>query len=103
MEADIYAFVHRVAGRGSGDFSCEAAGNFVLLVEAVEECRRQAREMQEALEKVAAESLTLGQPLARRKGPPCALVYKKALEEGFSATEALAMASAAPLRPVRLL
>jgi len=102
LEDDIYTFVHRAAGNGSRDFSCEAAGNFVLLVEAVEECRRHAREMQEALEKVAAESLTLGQPLARRKGPPCALTYKKALEEGFSATEALAMASAAPPRPVRV-
>jgi hypothetical protein len=103
LEADIYAFVHRVAGGGSGDFSHEAAGNFVLLVEAVEECRRQAREMQDTLEKMAAESLTLGKPLAKRKGPPCALVYKKALDEGFSATEALALASAAPLRPMRLL
>ena len=103
LEADIYAFVHRVAGGGSGDYSHEAAGNFVLLVEAVEECRRQAREMQDALERLAAECLTVGQPLAKRKGPPCALVYQKALEEGFSATEALAMASAAPLRPMRLL
>ena len=103
LEADIYAFVHRVAGGGSGDFSHEAAGNFVLMVEAVEECRRQAREMQDTLEKLAAESLTLGRPLARRNGPPCADVYRKALDEGFSATEALAMASAAPLRPLRLL
>ena len=97
LEAGIYAFVHRVAGGGSGDFSHEAAGNFVLLAEAVEECRKQAWEMQDTLEKLAAESLALGRPLARRMGPPCASVYKKALEEGFSATEALAMASAEPL------
>ena len=103
MEADIHAFVHRVAGGGSGIFSHEAAGNFVLVVEAVEECMRKVREMQGTLEKMAAESLTLGKPLAMRKGPPCALVYKKALDEGFSATEALALASAAPLRPMRLL
>ena len=101
LEADIHAFVHRVAGGGSGIFSHEAAGNFVLMVEAVEECRRQAREMQDTLEKLAAESLTLGRPLARRNGPPCADVYRKALDEGFSATEALAMASAAPL-PVKV-
>jgi hypothetical protein len=103
LEADIYAFVHRVAGGGSGIFSQEAAGNFVLMVEAVEECMRQAREMQDTLEKLAEESLTLGRPLARRKGPPCADVYRKAQDEGFSATEAWAMASAAPLRPLRLL
>ena len=77
MEADIYAFVHRVAGGGSGVFSHEAAGNFVLMVEAVEECMRQAREMQDTLEKLAEESLTLGRPLARRKGPPCADPHKK--------------------------
>ena len=82
LEAGIYAFVHRVAGGGSGDFSHEAAGNFVLLAEAVEECRKQAWEMQDTLEKLAAESLALGRPLARRMGPPCASVYKKALEEG---------------------
>ena len=101
MEADIHAFVHRVAGGGSGIFSHEAAGNFVLMVEAVEECMRQAREMQDTLEKLAEESLTLGRPLAR-KGPPCADVYRKAQDEGFSATEAWAMASAAPPRPLRL-
>jgi hypothetical protein len=97
LEADIHAFVHRVAGGGSGIFSHEAAGNFVLMVEAVEECMRQARELQGTLEKLAEEGLTLGRPLASRKGPPCADVYWKAQEEGFSATEAWAMASAEPL------
>ena len=97
MEADIYAFVHRVAGGGSGLFSHEAAGNFVLMVEAVEECMRQAREMQDTLEKWAEESLTLGRPPARRKGPPSAAVYWQAQEEGFTATEAWATASAEPL------
>ena len=97
LEADILAFVHRVAGGGSGIFAHEAAGNFVLMVEAVEECMRQAREMQDTLEKLAEESLTLGRPLASRKGPPCADVYRKAQDEGFSATEAWAMASAEPL------
>ena len=100
MEAGIYAFVHRVAGCGSGVFSQEAAGNFVFMAEAVEECRKPAWEMQDTLEKLAAESLSLGMPLARRRGPPCATAYRKALDEGFSATEALAMASAEPL-PVK--
>ena len=72
----------------------------VLMAEAVEECRKQAWEMQDTLEKLAAESLSLGMPLARRRGPPCATAYRKALDEGFSATEALAMASAEPL-PVK--
>ena len=39
LEADIHAFVHRVCGGGNGIFSREAAGNFVLIVEAVEECK----------------------------------------------------------------
>ena len=77
LEADIHAFVHRVCGGGSGIFSHEAAGNFVLVVEAVEECMRQAREMQDIHDKLAAESITLGRTLARRKGPPCADVYRK--------------------------
>ena len=88
LEAGIYAFVHRVAGGGSGDFSHEAAGNFVLLAEAVEECRKQAWEMQEALEKLAAESLALGRPPASRMGPPSASAYMKALEGGLSMTGA---------------
>jgi hypothetical protein len=97
LEADIHAFVHRVADGGSDIFSHEAAGNVVLMVEAVEECMRQARELQGTLEKLAEEGLTLGRPLARRKGPPCADVYWTAQEEGFSATEAWEMASAEPL------
>ena len=97
LEADIHAFVHRVAGGGSGIFSHEAAGNFVLVVEAVEECMRKVREMQDTLEKWAEESLALGKPPARRKGPPCADVYWKAQEEGYTAAEAWAMASAEPL------
>ena len=61
-----------MAGGGSGDFSHEAAGNFVLLAEAVEECRKQAWEMQDTLEKLAEESLALGRPPARRTGPSVA-------------------------------
>jgi hypothetical protein len=72
LEAGIFAFVHRVAGGGSGDFSHEAAGNFVLLAEAVEECRRQAWEMQDTLESLAEGSGALGRPPARRPGPPVA-------------------------------
>jgi hypothetical protein len=97
LEADIHAFVHRAAGGGSGSFSHEAAGNFVLVVEAVEECMRQAREMQDTLGKWAEESLTLGRPPACRKGPLCADVCWKAQEEGHTATEAWATASAEPL------
>jgi hypothetical protein len=98
LEAGIYAFVHRVAGGGSGDFSHEAAGNFVLLAEAVEECRRQAWEMQDTLEKLAEESLALGRPPARRTGPPVAGV-PQAHAGGFSwagASSAMA-ACAGPL------
>jgi hypothetical protein len=97
LEADIHAFVHRAAGGGSGSFSHEAAGNFVLVVEAVEECMRQAREMQDTLGKWAEESLTLGRPPACRKGPLCADVCWKAQEVGHTATEAWATASAEPL------
>jgi hypothetical protein len=97
LEAGIHAFVHRVCGGGSGIFSHEAAGNFVLVVEAVEECLREAREMQETLEKWAEESLALGRPPAGRKGPPRAEVYWRAQEEGYTATEDWAMASAEPL------
>ena len=70
MEADIHAFVHRVCGGGNGDFSREAAGNFVLIVEAVEEYMRRARECQGTLEKLAEESQAMmGRPPARRRGP----------------------------------
>jgi hypothetical protein len=59
LEADIHAFVHRVCGGGNGDFSREAAGNFVLIVEAVEEYMRRAREYQGTLEKLAEEGQAL--------------------------------------------
>ena len=72
LEAGIFAFVHRVAGGGSGDFSHEAAGNFVLLAEAVEECRRQAWEFQDTLESLAEGSLALGRSPAGGPGPPVA-------------------------------
>ena len=45
LEAEIIAFVHRVAGGGDGVFTHEAEGNFVLLAEAVEVYMRQAREL----------------------------------------------------------
>ena len=95
LEEEIGAFVHRVAGGGSGDFSQEAAGNFVLMLEAVEEYRRQAWELQETLEKLAAESLTMGRPRARRQGPCDVGVHGRALADGFSPAEAMAMANAA--------
>ena len=70
LEADILAFVHRVCGGGNGDFSREAAGNFVLIVEAVEEYMRRARECQGTLEKLAEEcQAMMGRPPARRRGP----------------------------------
>ena len=97
LEADIHAFVHRVADGGSDIFSHEAAGNVVLMVEAVEECMRQARRDADTLEKLAEESLTLGRPPGSRKGPPCEEVYWKAQDAGFSATEAWAMACAEAL------
>ena len=87
LEADIHAFVHRVCGGGSGIFSHEAAGNFVLIVEAVEECMRQARVLQGTLEKLAEEGQTLGRPPARRQAPPGADVHWEAQAGGFSATE----------------
>ncbi len=94
LEADIRAFVCRVAGGGSGFFGHEAAGNFVLMVEAVEDCMRQARRMQDTLEKLAEEGLAAwGRPPARRVGPSSALGCCAAQEAGFSATEALWMAS----------
>ena len=71
QEAGIFAFVHRVAGGGSSDFSHEAAGNFVLLAEAVEECRRQAWEF-DTLESLAEGSLALGRFPAGGPGPPVA-------------------------------
>ncbi len=54
-----------------------------LLAEAVEECRRQAWEMQDTVDSLAEGSLALGRPLARRPGPPVAgLPYAHAV--GFS-------------------
>ena len=72
LEADIFAFVHRVAGGGTGDFSHEAAGNFAFLAEAVEECTRQARELQDTLESLAEGSRALGRFPAGGPGPPVA-------------------------------
>ncbi len=92
LEADIVAFVHRVCGGGSGVFSHEAAGNFGLLPEDGEEYRRQASELQDTFEKLAAENLTMGMP---RAGPSCASVHRKALADGFSPAKAMAMANAA--------
>jgi hypothetical protein len=95
LEADIAAFVHRVCGGGSGVFTHEAAGNFGLLLEAGEEHRRQVWVLQDTLEELAAENLTMGMPRAARKGPPCAIVHRKALADGFPPAEAMAMANAA--------
>ena len=72
LEADILAFVHRVAGGGSGDFSHEAAGNFAFLAEAVEECMRQARELLGTLESLGEESRALRGLPAGGPGPPVA-------------------------------
>ena len=70
LEADIHAFVRRVCGGGNGDFSREAAGNFVLIVEAVEEYMRRARECQGTLEGLAEEGQAMmGRPPASRRGP----------------------------------
>ena len=69
--------------------------NFVLLAEAVEECMKQAREMQESVGALEAEKLAAGAALP--PGPPCARTYMKALEEGLSATEAWALARVTPL------
>ena len=94
LEDSIWAFVYRVAGGGCGVFTHEAAGNFVLLAEAVEECMKQAREMQESVGALEAENLAAGAALP--PGPPCARTYMKALEEGLSAKEAWARASVTP-------
>ena len=72
LDADIFAFVHRVAGGGSGDFSHEAAGNFAFLAEAVEECMRQAREFEDTFESLAEGSRALGRFPAGGPGPPVA-------------------------------
>ena len=56
LEAEIIAFVHRVCGGGDGDFTHEAAGKFDLLVEAVEEYMRRAREMLDQLEALALDA-----------------------------------------------
>ena len=94
LEDSIWAFVNRVAGGGCGVFTHEAAGNFVLLAEAVEECMKQAREMQDSVAKLEAENLATGAAL--KPGPPCARTYMKALGEGLSATEAWALARVTP-------
>ncbi len=49
LQVEIVAFVHRVAGGSDGVFIHEAAGNFSLLAEAVEDCMRRARELQNYL------------------------------------------------------
>ena len=65
------AFVHRAVGGGTGDISNEAAGNFGLLIGAVEACMRQAREMEATLGALADESLALG--ASHAKGSGCAI------------------------------
>ena len=94
LEEEIDTFVRRAAGAGSGDFSQEAAGNFVLLLEAVEDYRRQTLELQDTLEKLAAEDLARGRPRAQRRGTRDAGVHRKAHEKSFSPTVALAVANA---------
>jgi hypothetical protein len=70
LEAGIHAFVHRVCGGGNRDFSGEAAGNFALIVGAVEEYMRQARVYQGTLEKLAEEGQAMmGRPPTRRRDP----------------------------------
>ena len=70
LEAEIHAFVHRVSGGGDRDFSREAAGNFVLMLEAVEEYIKQAQMHQSTLEKLAEESqASLSRLPVRRRGP----------------------------------
>ena len=66
LEVEIVAFVHRAAGGGDGAFTHEAAGNFVLLAEAVEECMRRARELLNSLEALMAESRAHASPGRRR-------------------------------------
>jgi hypothetical protein len=61
---EIEAFVQRAVGGGTGDISHEAAGNFGLLSEAVDECMRQAREMAATLGDLTAESHALGEVVA---------------------------------------
>ena len=68
LEDSIWAFVHRVAGVGGGDFTHEAAGHFVLLAGAVEECMKQAREMQVSLVQLEADNLAASAVAA--PGPP---------------------------------
>ena len=72
LEVEIVAFVHRVAGGGDGAFIYEAAGNFAFLAEAVMECMRQARELQDTLESLAEGSRALGRFPAGGPGPPVA-------------------------------
>ena len=66
LEVEIVTFVRRVAGGGDGVFTHEAAGNFVLLAEAVEDCMRRARELQNSLEALMAESRAHAGPSRRR-------------------------------------
>ena len=69
LEREIIAFVHRVAGGGDGVFTHEAAGNFALLAEAVEDCMRRARELQISLQALSVESRAHAGPSGRR--PSC--------------------------------
>ena len=69
LEHEIVAFVHRVAGGGDGVFTHEAAGNFALLAEAVEDCMRRARELQNSQEALMAESRSHAG--SSRRGPSC--------------------------------
>ena len=61
---EIEAFVQRAVGGGTGDVSHEAAGNFGLLIGAVDECMRQAREMAVTLGELAADSHAQGEVVA---------------------------------------
>ena len=61
---EIEAFVQRAVGGGTGDVSHEAAGNFGLLIGAVDECMRQAREMAATLRDLTAESHAQGEVAA---------------------------------------
>ena len=61
---EIEAFVQRAVGGGTGDISNEAAGNVGLLIGAVDECMRQAREMAVTLGELAADSHAQGEVVA---------------------------------------
>ena len=66
LEVEIVAFVHRVAGGGDVVFTHEAAGNFAILAEAAEDCMRRARELQNFLQALMAESRAHAGPSRRR-------------------------------------